>query len=185
MFLRYFLIGSSLLFCLVNCDIERKLSVALNPNCTLENQCSDFTVVYIKSQAENDTIHYIWDFTGIPAILIAKTDINTTMNIDWNNFIIGAPNSVQFSSFPRYVFSSFLHRIFVFDDPNDKANIADESVSNVISLHPHSNFVWSRENLTQFDNSVVLLMKAKIGKSNDSSVHMKVSFCTRNCKLQR
>lgn len=169
----------------MNCDNERKLSVQLNPKCTLANNCNDITVVYIKSQAENDTIHYIWDFTGTPGILIAKTDLNTTMDIDWNTFMNITENSILFSTQPRYVFSALLHRVYLFDDPNDKANIADASISNVISLNPHE-FDWARENLTEYENSVVLLMKAKVNKSNDSSISMKVSMHSINfSEMQR
>jgi hypothetical protein len=178
-------IVSSLLFCSVNCDIERKLSVQLNPYCNLENNCDGITVVYIKSQAENDTVHYIWDFTGIPGIIIAKTDINSSMIIDWNKFMENTEQSISFNSTPHYIFSAMISKIYLFNDPNDKANINDESVKDIISLKPHFQLKWFRENLTQFENHVMLQMNAQIlGKSKDSSIRMKVSelnnLATRN-----
>jgi Lysosomal transcription factor, NCU-G1 len=176
-----FVIVSSLLFYSVNCDNERKLSYELNPGCNLTSTYCEYnttTLVYIQSQGENDTIHYIWDFTGTPGILIAKTDLNASLVINWNDFMTGIAKSVNFTKTPRYVFSALLHRIYLFDDPSDKANIADASISNVIPMNPHF-FKWTLENLTKHDeNSIVLLMRAQIGKSNDSSINMKVS-CTQ------
>lgn len=176
-----FFVLSLFSFCvIVKCDIERKLSVTLNPNClntaitNPQANCDSDTLVYIKSEAENDTIHYIWDFTGIPGVLIAKTSVNTTLNLNWNNFMDGKEDSMNFSSTPYYVFSAIMHRINIFNDPSDKANIADESVKDVITMNPHY-FKWVRENLTltESNNSAVLIMRSFLGKNG--SVAMRVS----------
>lgn len=190
-FLGFFVLSLFSLSVIVKCgDIERKLSVTLNPNCTnssdsthMDKNCDDkITLVYIKSEASNDTIHYIWDFTGIPGVLIAKTGVNTTLNLNWKDFMDGKEDTISFSSNPYYVFSAILHRINLFDDPSDKANITDESVKDVISMNPHY-FKWIRENLTmtESNSSVFLIMRAFMGKNG--SVAMRVSFNKKNAFL--
>lgn len=162
-------------FVIVKCDIERKLTVTLNPKCTNSSYCDQITLVHVTAESKDDMIHYVWDFTGIPGFLLAKTDLNTSLNIDWNNFSKGEEDSVNFSSSPHYVFSAILPSVKIFDDPSDKANIADETVKSVVSLNPHE-FVWHRENLTETEESAVLIMRAFMKDNENSSIAMRVSI---------
>jgi Lysosomal transcription factor, NCU-G1 len=159
---------------------ERTLSMTLNPGCKEqidESQCDGITLVHIASENSEDTLHYVWDFTGFPCILMAKTDKNATLNIDWNSFMLGNPNSVNFSSEPRFVFSSVISKLLVFDDAGDKGDVNDDSVKNAISLNPRL-FTWDRSTLNATRDRVVLIMQSNI-TSNETdtkrSFSMKVS----------
>lgn len=162
-------------FVIVKCDIERKLTVTLNPDCNNSTYCDTATLVHVTAVSNDDMIHYVWDFTGIPGFLVAKTDLNTSLNIDWDHFMGGSEDSLNFSSSPHYVFSAILPSVKIFDDPSDKANIADETVKSVISLNPHE-FVWHRENLTETEESAVLIMRAFMKDNENSSIAMRVSI---------
>lgn len=170
-------------FVIVKCDIERKLNVTLNPQCMDPSLCENSTLVYITSESSEDMIHYIWDFTGIPGFLIAKTDLNTTLNINWKEFMSGKEDTVNFSTNPHYVFAAVIPSVKIFDDPSDKANIADETVKNVTSLNPHY-FVWHRENLTESEESAVLIMRAFMNDNKNSSIALRVSV-NKLCEMEK
>lgn len=159
------------LLCCVFCDDdERKLSVALNPDCDRQigGECEDITFVHVKAEGADSVLNYLWDFTGTPSFFLAKTDKNTSLYIDWSNFLNGVSNTVSFSSEPEYVFSTVISKIFLFNDPNDNADISDESVKDITTIDTHP-FKWNRENLTQLqDQQVVLVMKSSMKESNGS-----------------
>jgi Lysosomal transcription factor, NCU-G1 len=165
------IIVASLLLCCVLCDDndERKLSVQLNPGCVeqMAEDCYDLTFVHIEAEGRNDTIHYIWDFTGSPSLFLAKTDKNATLNINWSNFMQGSANSLNFTSPPSFIFSAVIHKILVFDDPSDAADVNDASVKEVHHIDPHR-FTWNRENITEFDDQVTMLMNATVAGTNGS-----------------
>lgn len=176
----------SVIFCCVFfgvlCDNdERKLSVVLNPDCEKQMglQCDDLTFIHVKAEATNSVLNYLWDFTGTPSLLLAKTDKNASLIIDWDKFMLGKANCVSFSTKPEFIFSAVISKIFLFNDPKDKADIDDESVNEVITIDPHA-FKWSRENLTQLqDQQVVLVMNSSVHKSNGSfSIKVRTLFTT-------
>lgn len=179
--LQYFVVLNMLFCCLfsyVKCDIqERKLSIKLNPDCEdqIGSQCEGITFVHVEASNEDSTIHYIWDFTGSPSVFLAKTDKNVTLGIDWNNFMLGKVNTVNFSSPPEFIFSAVIKRILLFDDGSDKANINDDSINEVTAINPH-NFNWTRENVTQLDDQVEILMRSNVGKNGSFAI--KVSCCS-------
>lgn len=155
----------------------RKLSVELNPGCQRYLDpalCDGFTFVHILSEGSKDSLHYIWDFTGNPSFLIAKTNKNATFGIDWIGFMNENANTVNFSSPPDFIFSSVLNRVLLFNDPDDHADVNDASVNDVKVFNPHK-FAWSRENLTQFeDGQVMLVMNSTTG--TNGSFSLKVSL---------
>ena len=171
-----FIVAISLLSCCVFCDDERKLSVTLNPDCEVQigDLCNDITFVHVKAEGTDSILNYLWDFTGTPSIFVAKTDKNASLIVDWNSFMMGTANSVSFSSEPEFVFSSVISKIYLFNDPKDKADISDESVNEVITIDPHA-FKWIRENLTQLhDQQVVLVMSTSNIQNSNGSFSMKV-----------
>lgn len=175
------------LLCCVLCE-ERKLSVELNPDCEKQigDQCKDLTFVVVKAEAKDSILNYIWDFTGTPSLLLAKTNKNSSLIIDWVNFMLGKANTVSFSSEPEFIFSAVISKIFLFSDPTDKADINDDSVHEVITIDPHA-FKWTNENLTQFnDQHVMLIMNSSIRKSNGSfsiKVRLKMFSFQLSCWL--
>lgn len=158
---------------------ERKLTVELNPGCVekIGSECDDMTFVHVKAESAQDTIHYLWDFTGFPSIMLAKTDKNASLGIDWVGFMGGTANTVNFSSTPEFIVTAVISRILLFNDGDDKGDINDNSVKDVFAFNPHR-FTWKRENLTQLhDQHVALVMDAKVG--TNGTFAMKVSFFVR------
>lgn len=166
------------LFCCVfgdNDENERILSSQLNPECEKQRgDCKDIVFLHIQAESTNDTLHYLWDFTGFPSLLIAKTDKNVTLKVDWDSFMNGSVNSLNFSSSPNFIFSAVIHKILVFDDPNDSADVNDKSVKDVRHFSPHY-FTWSMQNYTLDDKSVVLVMNASIGENGTFALKVKLS----------
>jgi hypothetical protein len=173
--MKLWLIALSLLFCydqLVLCDgaEKRSLKVELNPECKGNyDSCDSITVVYIQAESSQDVVHYIWDFTGIPSLLLANTDKNVSLTIDWNDFMNSLENSVHFSNPAKVnlVSSLVIKKFLIFNDPKDYGNINDKSiVDDVTSYDPHA-FTWNKINLTQFDNQyAVLMMNANVPRTN-------------------
>lgn len=163
------------ILCYVFCDDkndneERKLTMALNPDCKeqMGSQCDGFTFVHVKAAAPDNILHYIWDFTGKPSLFLAKTDLDATLAINWTSFMLGEAYSVNFTSQPIFVFSAVISKIFLFNDAGDKANVNDASISDVITIDPRK-FTWMRENLTKIDDGhIMLLMNSSVQGSNGS-----------------
>lgn len=162
-----FIVVLNFLFCFVKSDDDRTLSVQLNPDCNEQldpTQCEDLSFVHIEAESANNTLHYLWDFTGTPSIFLAKTNKNTSLGIDWNSFILGKANSVNFSSQPDFIFSAVIHKILLFEDTNDKADVNDDDVMKVTEFDPHL-FKWTRENLTQTGDEAVMVISAVVNRT--------------------
>lgn len=167
-----FVILNFVLLCCVRSDDERTLSMQLNPGCSTQldsTQCEEsITFVHIQAESSDNTLHYLWDFTGIPSLMLARTDPNTSLIIDWNNFITGRPGSVVLSSDPSFVFASVIHQFLIFDDAGDKADVNDDKIGEVKQFNPYF-FNWSRENLTQANDEVTMSMRAIIDNGDESN----------------
>jgi hypothetical protein len=160
----------NLLLCSVLCDDneKRKLSVKLNPECESQigSQCDGLTFIHIEAESADNSIHYLWDFTGVPSFFIAKTDKNVQLRINWDDFMHGLANSVNFSSQPAFLFSAVIKRILLFDDEHDKADINDpDSVKNVVAFDPRT-FTWQMDNLTRSEDRAVIMMKSFVNGTN-------------------
>lgn len=182
--LKLVVIFNLLLCCFVKSDDdERTLSVELNPGCVnqkTETECEHISFVHIAAESPNNTLHYIWDFTGIPAFFLAKTNKNTSLNIDWNSFLKGDASSVNFSSTPDFIFSAVIHKVLLFDDSEDKANVNDDLVTEVTSFNPYL-FNWKRENLTQAADEATISISATVNGSaenftSNGTISMKVNW---------
>lgn len=92
-----------------------QLSAQLNPNCPAsicknEEVTEKITLIHVQADGDNDTLHYIWDLTRQPSILVALCDRNTTANIQWNKSLNDV-NAVEFSSKPKYTMSFVLTKV--------------------------------------------------------------------------
>lgn len=118
--------------------------VTKNPNCTVH--CDTLQVVHIQADSEIDRLHYIYDFTGKPAVLIAKSDKNSLLEIDWLDFINSVEKSIRIIPKPTYTFSSFINYFVIFNDTKDFSNFSDPSVVDYAKIDP-LNMGWSLVNL--------------------------------------
>lgn len=156
----------------------RKLSVELNPGCEQQigSLCNGIVFAHIRAESWNDTLHYIFDFTGSPSIFLAKTEKNVSLGIDWDGFMSGAAGAVNFSSPPSFVFSSVVSRIYLFNDPSDKGDVSDASVSEIATINPHK-FSWEKVNLTQFaDDHIMLVMNASVNTIGSFAIKVRTAF---------
>jgi hypothetical protein len=178
---KLFVIFSLLLYVAKSDDDERTLSMKLNPGCTEQlasPECEVLSFLHVEAASSNDSLHYLWDFTGFPSILLAKTPHNTSLIINWTDFMKGSPNTVRFSNSPDFVFSTVIHKFLLFDDKNDKGNVSDVPADQVIEFNPQK-FSWLRGNLTALSDEITMLMNATVDNGDDGngSFVMKVSFC--------
>lgn len=176
--LRLFVVIS--LLCFVFCDDSsdtRTLSAELNPGCEKQigTTCNGIVFLHVRAESAENTLHYIFDFTGTPSIFLATTDKNVSLAIDWDGFMSGTQRTVNFSSSPSFVFSSVIRRIFLFDDPNDKGDVNDASVDNLIEINPHK-FQWTKENITMEDDHVMMVMNASVNSIGSFAIKVSSSM---------
>jgi hypothetical protein len=68
--------------------------------------------MYVKATGDVDVVHNIWDFTGgKPTIIFAITNLNDTLNIEWDNASY-TPKNITFSDTPKYTFAVVIDKVF-------------------------------------------------------------------------
>ena len=80
----------------------------MNPGCDStpgSDYCQNVTVIHIRSDSENDSLHFIWSFLGAPTLLLARTDLNASLEINWASFIDALPGAIAFD--PPEIYYSF------------------------------------------------------------------------------
>lgn len=94
------------------CVFLFQLTATLNPGCRdfCENNTA-ITLVHIAAASDTDTIHYVWDFTGKPTILVALTSKQAEFHIDWPRLMDSKPESVYFTEVPQYTFMAIINRV--------------------------------------------------------------------------
>ncbi|XP_058129533.1 glycosylated lysosomal membrane protein-like [Anopheles ziemanni] len=151
------------LFCISStlCDesnkLQRKLKATLNPGCFICDNRTDITLVHIAAESDTDTIHYVWDFTGKPTILVALTGKGAQFQVDWAALFDSKPGSVNFTESPRYTFMAVINRIFQYDDADDRAML--DAGSKVFVYDPH-NFTWNRNLLWSNEKDAMMAINA-------------------------
>lgn len=141
------------------------------------DECDKMVVVHIEADSDIDKIHYIYDFTGKPSVLIAKADKNSTLSIDWPKFLSNtSEKSVIISPNTSYVFATVIDHFVIFNDAHDTANLSDPSNTEVTRINPH-NINWTLVELKEINGeNATLEMKAEYF---NGSFLMKVSPQTK------
>lgn len=152
-------------------DIERKLTAELNPGCS-DSFCDQITLVHIRAESAVDTIHYVWDFTGKPTILVALTGKNASLLIHWEDFMAVRPQSVRFSEQPIYTFMTVINRIFQFDDSEDKGMLTENAT--LFVYDPHE-FAYNRTLLWFNEKDVIAALNV-----NNNFLFKLNAFSTRD-----
>lgn len=130
---------------------------------------------HIEAESDANTLHYIWDFIGKPAIMIAQTDKNATLSIDWTK-INGSTNCISFTSEPKYVLLSAINNIVLYNDSKDKSNYSELSTTEFIKFNP-LNLNWTLINVTENEGNSVMLEMSAENNVNNGSFNMKVVIC--------
>ncbi|CAO1411760.1 unnamed protein product [Diamesa serratosioi] len=143
----------------LNDNEQREIETFLNPGCELNYPlCDNLTLVYVKASAKNDILHYLWDFTGVPGIMLAKTSKNSNLSIHWDKLMAGDIGAVNFTIPPSYVFGMVINKIYLFDDTKNTGLISDST--DIVTLD-YQEFKWERSNLTEYPKRVELIMNAE------------------------
>lgn len=92
-------------------NLTFQLSTSHNPGCEYPTNCSNFKVVYVRAEGPCDTLHYLWDFTQKPSILVAATPVKSNLSISWDQFKGENNKSVTFTEDPVYSFGIVLDKV--------------------------------------------------------------------------
>lgn len=92
-----------------------QLSADLNPSCpsdvcSNDEEDSKITLIHIKADGDNDTIHYIWDLSRQPSVLVALCERNTNVTFEWNNTFKDV-SRINFKTKPKYTMSFVLTKV--------------------------------------------------------------------------
>lgn len=69
------------------------------------------TMLYLRADGPNDTLHYLWNFVGKPTVLLALTAPTAWLNVDWQNYLAGKKNSLNFTEEPIYSFGVIINKV--------------------------------------------------------------------------
>lgn len=61
--------------------------------------------MHVTADSDRDRIHYLWSFVGRPSFFMALGELNSTLTIDWSNFLgftNGTEKSVTITPEPKY-----------------------------------------------------------------------------------
>ncbi|XP_021938342.1 glycosylated lysosomal membrane protein-like isoform X2 [Zootermopsis nevadensis] len=143
------------------------LSMFHNPGCEHPINCSSFKVGYVKAEGPNDTLHYLWDFTQKPSILVAAAPAGSNLTISWSQFKAGNNKSIMFSEEPVYSFGIVLDRIWEYNDVNDSGLMDRKNKnSSYVRALDMENFNWT---LSDFANESMDTVDLKVESSSFTS----------------
>lgn len=92
-------------------NLTFQLSTSHNPGCEDPTICNDFKLVYVRAEGPSDILHYLWDFTQKPSILVAATPLKSDLSISWDKFKEENNTSIKFSQDPVYSFGIVLNKV--------------------------------------------------------------------------
>lgn len=134
--------------------------------------CEKYSLYHIEATSESNTLHYLWDFTAIPSVLMALTSKNSSLYVDYKNFS-GNYQSINFSVAPEYVLSSVIRQLYVFNDTKDEGNVSDHSNTDFIVFDPLK-MTW--KNLTMYAGNNEIFALVNASTPNNGSFSIKVSI---------
>ncbi|XP_071449818.1 glycosylated lysosomal membrane protein B-like [Hetaerina americana] len=154
--------------------LERKLTTSTNPGC--DHDCNRTMLLYVRADGPNDTLHYLWDFTGKPSVLLALTSPSANLSISWSDFLWNIKDtSLNFTESPMYSFGMVIDKIWEFNDLNDTGSITSVNRENITSLSTNE-FSWEYVDLDIQNQSSILKMKSSHGPRNGSVDIMVTSY---------
>nr|CAD7409085.1 unnamed protein product [Timema cristinae] len=146
------------------------LSSSVNPGCNPgASYCDKVTLVHVRAEGPNDTLHYLWGFTGKPSIILALTSPNATLTINWKDFIFASVQAIEFSEKPIYSFGLVVNKIWEYNDVNDTGYLNMSYVNkNYKRAYDTEYFHWK---IAKFENdtegAILHMESAKYNKPGD------------------
>jgi len=86
------------------------LSAEFNPGCVMADHCSNITkLVYIRSDGDNDTVHFVFDFTMKPSLVVLITAKDAMLQVNYK--LDEEDYSINFTKTPKYTFASVFNNV--------------------------------------------------------------------------
>lgn len=154
-----FIIAFLLCFLNVTLQQKRSIDISFNPGCDLiecTNQTaanSSINLLYLKATGSQDVIHTLYSTIGAFTILLFKTSLNATLNINWteltSNDVSTMYQSINFSENPSESTGFVIPTIYEFNDTNGQADMTKvPNNSSFQIVHNTSSLDWQYVNAT-------------------------------------
>jgi hypothetical protein len=86
------------------------LHAELNPGCFEPDHCTSVSkLLYIRADGDNDTVHYLFDFTQKPSLVIVTTANNANILVKYNETQSNV--TIKFTKAPFYTFASVFNKV--------------------------------------------------------------------------
>lgn len=81
-----------------------------NPGCLKFDHCSSVSkLLYIRADGDNDTVHYLFDFTKKPSLVVVTTANDTNILVRYNETELN--DTIKFTNAPFYTFASVFNKV--------------------------------------------------------------------------
>lgn len=93
------------------CKLYLQVHGEFNPGCTDVVKCSEISkLAYVRAEGDNDTAHFLFDFTAKPSLVIVMTAKHSVIQV---NYTVEHKNSIRFTSSPLYTFASVFNNVSI------------------------------------------------------------------------
>lgn len=155
---------------------DRTVHGEFNPGCTNAVNCLNISkLAYIRSEGDNDTVHFLFDFTHKPSLVVVKTVKDSVIQVNYAN---EQKTPITFTSAPLYTFGSVFNNLYEFNDVNDTACM--DNGDNFIKLDL-KRYNWNMTDFKNYNNesaevtiSANSYRGAGISKNGNVSITLKV-----------
>lgn len=79
----------------------------INPGCLESDHCLNSSkLAYVRSDGDNDTVHFLFDFNHKPSLVILTTAKDSIINVNYTN-----DDTIEFTKPPHYTFASVFNKV--------------------------------------------------------------------------
>lgn len=111
----------------------------------------------MRATGPTDAIHQLWDFTGKPSVLVARTSLRANLTIDWRHFMDNEPDAVRFDEPPLYSTCLLLERLVRYTDAADVGFLqANASAQLPQRAYDTGNLTWTRASFVADDKHAIV-----------------------------
>ncbi|KAL8597807.1 hypothetical protein ACOMHN_004922 [Nucella lapillus] len=158
---------------------KRKVETVLYPDCASFTSCEKWlkpnatekdasfpNVVYVRSSAKNDVLHFIMTTVKLPSILVVHTvgDDKEWLRVNWDHLLSNKTGDIKGAIYSNsskgktlYSFALTFSRLIEYDDIDDVANLEDAGKNEKMqwNMHHFSNFTWMNVTQGQAGKSII------------------------------
>lgn len=81
-----------------------------NPGCLKADYYSSSKLAYIRSDGDNDTLHFLFDFTSKPSLVILTSTKDSIIKVNYTE-PESRQKTIQFTKTPLYAFASVFNNV--------------------------------------------------------------------------